>query len=1044
VLLRRAALALAAALLGLGIFWAAAVALDLPLSVPLLAAVVGAQIGAAAVLALAGRARANRGTLERQEALEAIVRGDLGVHLSRGADAGGELSRLLAAMRRVILEMHRIAAGVQRTATEVDHHARDIGHAAHRQSRELARSGQAGLALETTRTAIVKKLEDLAPRSRGERDAAEGLAGSAARLAELLATAEPMASRGEPEAGHLAAWHAEVAATAARLSVFADASAEYAALVAAEVEALRQRAQGTSELAHEVAGTATAGKALVGDAVSGLVRIEESIRSARELVADLGERSGQIGRIVDVIDEIADQTNLLAIIAAGAGEQGRAFAVVAEEIRGLAERTARSTREIGTLVSGVQRGVGDAVALVRRSSEEAETGLRLGERAAEALARIGEDSERTAAAVERTLGDSLRLVADGERLGTDAADARSWLEHLAEAAQRRQADAGTQRFREQDLTKRIARARVEAEGLSQGGRELSGRLAELAQEVEALRLTGREQETARVESEGALRPLGEDAARLASIADALGRSMASLRYGSRSLDDQLGRFRLPAPRRGGTLRLAFALPSLWETSRGLDPIHLFNVQSHEIGHLIYEGLVQPLDARTVGPALAREWETANGARTYRFKLRHGARFHDGAAVDATVVIRHFERALRGAGAGAAAGALVLSAFEDLEGLDAFLAGGTERVAGLSPLAPDALEIRFTRPRPFFLHQLDLGPCRIGHLGPGGLPIGSGPFKVASVSPGSALTLVRAEERWEAGSPNLARVEVRLDAPAGELATLIRDGRADIVPFFPRDQVAPRALGDRGLVAGVDALDVQFLAFQCASKPFDDPRVRRAVRAALDLPEFWRTQASGERLARSVVPEILLGPEEALLVAGQDLELARRLLREAGHQKLELRYVVSRDRPSWRREAESLFRSLPEVGLSVRVDEVSDRDYWTQVGSGRAPFFRAAWAGDYPDPDAFLRPLFHSQAQEFFDLGYANDELDKLAAQARETVDPEHRAACYRRIEGIVSDEAPVIPLYHTRQLVAFSSHVQGLRLYQTSPMVRPAELWLEE
>ena len=99
-----------------------------------------------------------------------------------------------------------------------------------------------------------------------------------------------------------------------------------------------------------------------------MYRIDDTVQRAAELVDELGVHQPEIGRVVDVIQEIADQTNLLAlnaaIIASQAGESGKAFAVVAAEVRNLAERTARSTREIGQQVKGVRDGVERAVALV--------------------------------------------------------------------------------------------------------------------------------------------------------------------------------------------------------------------------------------------------------------------------------------------------------------------------------------------------------------------------------------------------------------------------------------------------------------------------------------------------------------------------------------------------------------------------------------------------------------------------------------------------------------------------------------------------------
>jgi methyl-accepting chemotaxis protein len=109
-------------------------------------------------------------------------------------------------------------------------------------------------------------------------------------------------------------------------------------------------------------------------------------------VTDLGQRSGDIGNIVATIDDIAAQTNLLAlnaaIEAARAGEQGRGFAVVADEVRKLAERSSMATKEIATLVSGTQEGVREAVNAMQQGSQEVEAGYKLAMDAGGALDEI--------------------------------------------------------------------------------------------------------------------------------------------------------------------------------------------------------------------------------------------------------------------------------------------------------------------------------------------------------------------------------------------------------------------------------------------------------------------------------------------------------------------------------------------------------------------------------------------------------------------------------------------------------------------------------
>jgi methyl-accepting chemotaxis protein len=116
------------------------------------------------------------------------------------------------------------------------------------------------------------------------------------------------------------------------------------------------------------------------------------VRASAQTVASLGTRSDQIGQIVGTIEDIADQTNLLAlnaaIEAARAGEQGRGFAVVADEVRALAERTTRATREISEMIKAIQLETKDAVSSMNEGVHEVERGTEQAKHSGEALERI--------------------------------------------------------------------------------------------------------------------------------------------------------------------------------------------------------------------------------------------------------------------------------------------------------------------------------------------------------------------------------------------------------------------------------------------------------------------------------------------------------------------------------------------------------------------------------------------------------------------------------------------------------------------------------
>ena len=151
--------------------------------------------------------------------------------------------------------------------------------------------------------------------------------------------------------------------------------------VSAAIEAVSANAQQGSQDWDSTAESAIGGARKTHETVAGMDKIRRAMNLVSARVSDLGERSTEIGKIVATIDDIAAQTNLLAlnaaIEAARAGEQGRGFAVVADEVRKLAERSSVATKEIADLVNGTQAGVREAVNAMQQGSSEVEAGYKL-------------------------------------------------------------------------------------------------------------------------------------------------------------------------------------------------------------------------------------------------------------------------------------------------------------------------------------------------------------------------------------------------------------------------------------------------------------------------------------------------------------------------------------------------------------------------------------------------------------------------------------------------------------------------------------------
>jgi methyl-accepting chemotaxis protein len=258
----------------------------------------------------------------------------------------------------------------------------------------------------------------------------------------------------------------EVSASAVELHANADNTANGSNEVVSQAETVATAAEEMAATSADIANnchraaesscqasnSAMEGAAIVKSTVDGMNRIAEKVRSSAAVVEQLGTRSDQIGAIVATIEDIADQTNLLAlnaaIEAARAGEQGRGFAVVADEVRALAERTTKATREIGEMIKGIQNETRQAVVAMEAGVSEVEQGTMEAARSGQALENIldqinevtGQVNQIATAAEEQTattreISNNIHSISDTVQMSARSAQeislASSQLSHLS-------------------------------------------------------------------------------------------------------------------------------------------------------------------------------------------------------------------------------------------------------------------------------------------------------------------------------------------------------------------------------------------------------------------------------------------------------------------------------------------------------------------------------------------------------------------------------------------------------------------------------------
>jgi methyl-accepting chemotaxis protein len=221
-----------------------------------------------------------------------------------------------------------------------------------------------------------------------------------AQVERLFATIESVSS----SISEMSVSSQQVTENVDNLSSSTEVTASSITQMDASIKEVEETAQRTNELSEQASRDAEMGKQAVAETIAGIQAIRATVEEAGQAIKELGQQSGEIGKILTVIDEVADQTRLLSlnasIIAAQAGEHGKGFAVVADEIRELAERTAMSTQEIAEIIRRLQTGTVEAVRAMEAGNERVVAEEERSKVAEEALEKLTDSSQRSAEQVK--------------------------------------------------------------------------------------------------------------------------------------------------------------------------------------------------------------------------------------------------------------------------------------------------------------------------------------------------------------------------------------------------------------------------------------------------------------------------------------------------------------------------------------------------------------------------------------------------------------------------------------------------------------------
>jgi peptide/nickel transport system substrate-binding protein len=463
------------------------------------------------------------------------------------------------------------------------------------------------------------------------------------------------------------------------------------------------------------------------------------------------------------------------------------------------------------------------------------------------------------------------------------------------------------------------------------------------------------------------------------------------------------------PKRGGVLNVAFA-----SDTKTLDPTFSVNFSERQPLYLIYNTLLALKPDFSIAPELAERWEVADDGRRVVLHLRSGVKFHDGTDFDAAAVKYNLDRRMDPSINSPQRGPLV------------------EIIDGIDVVDPKTVVLRLKQPSPNLLGMLAqregfmVSPAAAEKLGKdlSVRPVGTGPFVLKEWVPGNRLVVERNPTYWEKDKPYLDGVTFRDISTTAVSIQRLLTGEADytsaLSPIDIRQIEKNKAITlDPSKVGRWYALQ-----WQVDKPPFNNPKLRQAIAHAIDRKRIVEIVMNGRApLANSPTPNSLWWAAPDIPGYNYDPEKAKALLAEAGYPN-GLEVALSTPQVALLQQINQLVQEqLKAVGITARLEPVSQSDWYPRVIQFAINFTPMRWS-QRPDPDGILSLLFDSKGAGN-STRYSNPEVDALLAKARNLVDPDQRRPLYQKVQQIISDDLPYVPLFFSIEYAAMRSNVGG-------------------
>ncbi len=436
---------------------------------------------------------------------------------------------------------------------------------------------------------------------------------------------------------------------------------------------------------------------------------------------------------------------------------------------------------------------------------------------------------------------------------------------------------------------------------------------------------------------------------------------------------------------------------------------------------VYEGLVRRGKDMSIEPSLATSWAPLADEPGWRFVLRQGVTFHDGAAFTADDVLFSYER-------GIAEQSDVKSWFApvaEVRVVDDFTIDFV--TTNPNPLFPDSIANWMIMDRDWAVANGTEAPARDVETHATRNTNGTGPFVLALREPGVETRLVPHAGWWDTPEHNITEAIFNpIETSATGLAALV-SGEVDMLAPVPvRDVARLRTTDGITTFEGIETRVIMLgfghakgsLNGSDAPNPFQDERVRRAVAQAIDVDAIAQVLLGGMAVpASQLIPAGLSGFSDANATRpALDEQAARDLLAAAGHADgFAFDFKCTNDRYiSDEAVCQAVTGMLARIGLEARLDAMPVRTYWDQLRAGNYDMYLLGWSPGTFDAEHPIRFLAHTPTESLGTWnfgGYSNPRVDALLPLIQQEIDPAARQAMLDEVAAILQSDMAYVPLY---------------------------------